>query len=203
MANLFVMEGMSVMPNPETLLISPFSEIWERDLSKNKETAIKELTYIEFMSSAKASNPFREAPLKEKSEIVIKEIFRDVDWSPDDLVNEGIEYINKAQTEMSFTYRYWTSNLKLLEKLIAWADKFSMNQVNFKTGAPIYKPKDVTDAVEKAERVMAALLSLRKKVEAELFENVKNKGGKEISEFAKKHALNLEEDDYFVEGEDN
>ena len=34
MAYLFKVEGKTVYPNDEVLLISPFKEIWERDKSK-------------------------------------------------------------------------------------------------------------------------------------------------------------------------
>ena len=37
MAFLFVVENGVAKPNTETLLISPFKEIWERDNSDNKK----------------------------------------------------------------------------------------------------------------------------------------------------------------------
>ena len=37
MAYLFQINGRAVFPNAETILISPFKDIWERDLSKDKE----------------------------------------------------------------------------------------------------------------------------------------------------------------------
>ena len=59
MAYLFQINGRAVFPNAETILISPFKDIWERDLSKNKENAIQEFAYIEFMTSMLKSNPYR------------------------------------------------------------------------------------------------------------------------------------------------
>ena len=37
MAFLFIVSEKSVFPNPETLLISPFKDIWARDKSKKNE----------------------------------------------------------------------------------------------------------------------------------------------------------------------
>ena len=58
MAVLFVVENKLVTPNTETLMVSPFKEIWERDNSDNKNLATKELTFVEFMSSKKKTNPY-------------------------------------------------------------------------------------------------------------------------------------------------
>ena len=38
MAFLFIVSEKSVFPNPETLLISPFKDIWARDKGKKKIT---------------------------------------------------------------------------------------------------------------------------------------------------------------------
>ena len=46
MAYLFKVEGKTVYPNDEVLLISPFKEIWERDKSKGKDVARQEFSYI-------------------------------------------------------------------------------------------------------------------------------------------------------------
>ena len=53
MSLLFTIESKIVKPYTETLLISPFREIWERDTNAGKFTAIDEFTYIEFMTSVK------------------------------------------------------------------------------------------------------------------------------------------------------
>ena len=40
MSHLFIVENNIAKPNTETLLISPFKEIWERDKSKDKSQVI-------------------------------------------------------------------------------------------------------------------------------------------------------------------
>ena len=59
MAYLFKIEGKAVFPNEETLLIEPFKSIWERDTSKNKEYALEDFAYIEFITSLLKTNPYR------------------------------------------------------------------------------------------------------------------------------------------------
>ena len=46
MSFLFKIQDKVVFPNPETLLISPFKEIWERDTDPDKHQAIKELNEV-------------------------------------------------------------------------------------------------------------------------------------------------------------
>ena len=59
-----------------------------------------------------------------------------------------------------------------------------------KTGAPIYKPRDITAALQDLDKTIISLQSLEKKVEDDLFETAKIKGQKEVSIFADPNILN-------------
>jgi hypothetical protein len=189
MAYLFQINGKAVFPNPETILISPFKEIWERDLSKDKENAIQEFAYIEFMTSMLKSNPYREYPEVKKDEIIRKDIITQIDWNPDDLVLEGMKKIQELQKEGSITYTYWMSNKSAIEKMIDFFNNFDIDERNFKSGMPIYKPKDITSAVADAEKTLGTLSALKSKVEEELYEKSKMRSDKVISPFANPDSL--------------
>lgn len=196
MAYLFEVNNKAVYPTTESLLISPFKEIWERDSSVDKDIALREFSYIEFSSSVKKTNMFREYSPEKRDEELKKEFFKDLpDWQPDELVLEGIRKIEELQKEASLTYRYWQSNVKAAEKIIEFFDEFDLNEKNFKTGNPIYKPKDITSSISDAEKTLATLNSLKKKVEEELFENIKNRGNAEISHFADPSSIDDEDDE--------
>jgi hypothetical protein len=62
---------------------------------------------------------------------------------------------------------------------------FSMNEVNLKTGNPIYKPRDITSALKDTNDIIQRLDSMKSKVEQEIFEVTKKRGEKTISPFAK------------------
>jgi len=64
-----------------------------------------------------------------------------------------------------------------------------MNDVNLRTGAPIFKPKDITSALNDTSRVLENLNTLREKVDNEVFEEVKKKGQKIVSPFADPNSL--------------
>ena len=98
MAYLFIVEDKVVKPTEETLLIYPFSEIWERDKSKGKELALKEFAYIEFSVSLLSSNPYKGYSDKVRHEVLCRDLFNDESWKPDILISKGLEKISIFQS---------------------------------------------------------------------------------------------------------
>ena len=190
MAYLFRVEDRVVKPNDEVLQVPPFSEIWERDKSPNKEIALQEFTFIEFMTSALKTNPYRGYSEDRKAEVIKRDIIRIEGWVPDILVLKGIEKVKEFQREGSESYSLYLSALVAKNKLQDFFNTFNMNKVNMKTGAPIYKPRDITAALQDLDKTIISLQSLEKKVEDDLFETAKIKGQKEVSIFADPNILN-------------
>jgi len=188
MAYLFQINEKIVFPNEETLLISPFKEIWERDLSKDKNKAIQEFAYIEFMTSMKKSNPYRQYPENIKETIIKKAIIKEEDWTPDILIIKGMELVIKFQREASATYNYYMAAKMAAEKMQEFFREVDVNERNGK-GLPVYKPRDITSALNDTEKVLANLKSLEKKVEEELYEESRIRGNKEISPFAEPESV--------------
>lgn len=183
MSHLFKIEGRAVFPNPETLLIPIFAEIWDRDTSESKTLAMQEFAYMEFMTSMLKSNPYKDYPESKKHELISKDTMPE-GWQPDELVQTGKAKIIEFQEEGSITYSYWMANKVAVEKIIDFFLDFDMNERNMKTMVPIYKPKDITSSVMDAEKTMATIINLKTKVDEELFESTKTRGDKIISPFA-------------------
>jgi len=180
MAYLFNIEGNIAKPNTETLLISPFKEIWERDKSKDKHVALREFTFLELMTSKKKSNPYAGYSDEIRFE-KLKEYLFDSKWKLDGLLEKGLIVINEFQTEASPTYQYYISSLEAAEKTRNFLKNIDLNEKNGKTGNPLYKPKDVTSAIIDTEKIIQTLALLKEKVEQELFDQVKTKGNKQIN----------------------
>lgn len=191
MAFLFKVEGKVVFPTDEILLVSPFKEIWERDKSKNKEYALEDFAYMEFMTSMLKSNPYKGYSSEVKHEVVSKDIITREDWQPDELIRKGMEYIFKQQKDGSATYTLYLSALQAKEKLEKFFRQVDLDERNFKTGMPIYKPKELSSAILDVDKITASLSVLEKKVEEELFDSVRTKGAKEISPFADPASLTM------------
>jgi len=183
MAYLFEVTDKIAFPNVETLLISPFKEIWERDTSHEKKVAIQELAYVEFMTSMKKSNPYKEYPEDRKEEVIRKAIIKEEKWEPDELVKAAMEAVIKFQKDASATYNYYISAKIAAEKMQNFFLEVNITERNAKD-MPIYKPRDITSALNDTEKVLTNLKSLQKKVEEELYEESRIRGDKKISPFA-------------------
>jgi hypothetical protein len=190
MSLLFTVESKVVSPTTEALLIFPFREIWERDSSKDKRYAIEDLSYIEFMASVQKSNPYSGYPEHQRPEKIIKDIITRAEWDQEDpLFLVGIEKLKQFQAEASVTYNYYMSAKVAAEEMQQFFINFRMNQTNERTGALIFKPKDITSALLDTSRVLENLNTLREKVDNEIFEEVKKKGQKIVSPFADPSSL--------------
>lgn len=189
MAFLFQISDKVVYPNAETLMISPFKDIWERDKSKGKQNALQEFAYIEFMSSMKKSNPYRQYPESKKEQVVINAVITQINWKPDNMVKKAIKKLKEFQKEASTTYSYYIAAKTAAEKMQNFFLTVDITAINPKSFNPIYKPRDITSALNDTEKVLSNLKALEKKVEEELFEETKNRSDKKISPFADPNSL--------------
>jgi len=185
MSVLFKVEGKAVIPHTETLLIDPFNKIWERDTTPDKVVAMDEFKYIEFTRSMLRTNPFGGYAESIKEEKIIEQCVHMEDWQPDELVLAGQRWMVEFQTNASETYTYYMAAKRGAEEMKTFFLNFSMNEVNMKTGNPVYKPADITRALKDTNDVLQRLDSMKKKVEEEIFEVTKKRGQKTISPFAK------------------
>ena len=60
---------------------------------------------------------------------------------------------------------------------------FDLNERNTRTGMPLYKPKDISGAINDSEQNIRTLHNLKEKVEQELFEAVKTRSNRQINPF--------------------
>lgn len=182
MAYLFTVENNIAKPNVETLIISPYKEIWERDTSKTKDVAIKEFTYIELMASKRKSNPYSGYSDEQRHNKLVDMLFEE-GWVPDAQIEMGLAKYVEFQKEASPTYSYYISVCNAAEKMKSFFDSFDMNERNERTGLPIHKPGDITKALNDTDKVLQNLNSMKEKVEQELFEQTKTRGNKQINPF--------------------
>jgi hypothetical protein len=182
--SLFIVENNIAKPNMETLLITPYKEMWERDESKGKEIAIKEYTFIELMASKKHSNPYAGLSDNERFERLKLMLFTP-EWVMDKLIEQGLSLYVEFQQEASPTYSYYLSVLTATEKMKQFFNEFDMTEKNERTGLPVYKPSDITRALNDTDKVLQNIHNMKEKVEQELFETTKTKSNKTINPFEK------------------
>lgn len=189
MSILFKVQDRIVIPNAETLLLEPFKTIWGRDETVDKEVAMAEFKYIEFTTSMLKSNPYAGYDEETKEKKVREDCIFMEDWNPDEFVVKAQDEVVRFSTEASVTYSYYMSNKRAAEEMTNFFNDFDINITNIKTGNPLYKPKDITNALKDSTDVMQRLDTLKDKVEQELFQVVKRRGEKVISPFADPESL--------------
>lgn len=191
MAVLFERLGSSlqVEPTGDALMVHPFSDIWDRDKSADKRQAMRELAYIEFVVSVSRSNPFRQYPEAERPGRVSRAVMGVPDYQPDELVREGIALYRDMNTAGSTTYSYYQAAKLAAEKMQEFFRSVDLNAVNPRTLSPLYKPKDLTAALNDTEKVLANLKALERKVEEELYDTARQRGQKQLSFFADPRSL--------------
>ena len=188
MAILFQITGNKVYPHPDTLLISPFKEIWEKDETPDKKVALAEFAYIEFTTSMLNTNPYKgytnvERPSKVKAAVIFMP-----KWRPSKLIEEATLLMKKFQEEASPTYSYYISARKAIEKMKRFFEEVDINARNEK-GALLYKPRDITSAITDTEKILTTMKSLEVKVHEEVYDVIKTKADKDISPFADPESL--------------
>jgi len=186
-AFLFQIEDGVVVPTVEALLIKPFCTIWERDLTEHKTVAKLEFSFIEFMTSKKASNPYKgyDDTVRAKH-ILIAVPGYDDQWKPDDLVTSGMDFITNLQKNASPTYNFYTSAFKAARKLQDFFNTFDINETNVRSGNPIWKPADITRPLKETPEILDTMRKLEKKVEEDVYDKVITKANKDISPFAER-----------------
>jgi hypothetical protein len=179
---IFEIDGSVVRPVKDVLLIYPFNEIWNRDESKHKSIAINELAYIYYLVSPKKTNPYSGYSNELKSKKIIEGIWKQTEWSPDDLVKEAIATYAKWLEEAAPSMRYYNAVKSGVEQTINFFQNIDFNERTDK-GLPVYKISEVIPALKSANEVLKSMTDLQERVEQEVYESSKTKSGKEINVF--------------------
>lgn len=186
--SLFVVENLKVVPEPSTLLLYPFKEIWDNDTSSDKKLALVKFAYIEFMCSYAKSNVFITYKEDIRATKIIDSLTRSFNghgefWT-DELVIEGVKVYKNLQVDASPTIKFFESALAGAKKLTDFFDTFDLT-LKTRAGTPVYKPADVTKALKDTNDVIKTLVAMRETIYSELAESSKGKGGRNINYFEK------------------
>lgn len=187
---LFNVINNNAQPTTEVLLIYPFKDIWERDITPHRNGAIREFTYIEFMCSPKKTNPFygyidlEKRAKKIKENLFSKEnVEKLITWKADDLILEGIkvytEFIKNASPALNLLDSCYTA-AKGIENFLNTENVLTKTNGR---GMPLYKPVDIMRAIKEMEGIVKSLNGLREKVEQELYETSKTRGNRKTNRF--------------------
>jgi len=166
---LFDIENGQVVLNPTSLWIPEFKKLWDRDKSKDKNKAARELSYIVFLYDYRS--PYQAYPEGEREKKIKEDYFSDEpDWEPDKAVQAAIDRFEEFQD---------STTLRLLR-----STKYALESINeyFKTASPDNIDKIVKNAKELGNLVQS-LEKLEQQVQKEQLEKSSARGGQDIGLF--------------------
>lgn len=158
---IFYIENNVVKVTPEVLLIPEFKALWDRDKSKEKGKAYKELAFVYFLSDYKSV--YTAYPEEEKEFRIKQDFIKDDAWDKDELVVEAIRKYEEFQS---------TPTLKMLRAAKVASEKLS---TFFLTQDPEHK--NYTSNLEKLGKIVESIDKLEERVKKEETNQNRVRGG--------------------------
>lgn len=161
----------------EALNIPEFSAIWKSDKSKDKEKALRELSYIYYC--ADYNSPYlaylpNERTEKLKKDFKINKVTREIE--------KGIKKYNELQETPSM--RFLKSATVALESMEQYFKNIDFNERDDRNAA-VYRPVEISKCLKDCGGIMNSLEKLREKVKSEIYAQPTSRGGTMINIFEK------------------
>ena len=170
--------GGNVIMNPTILWIPEFKALWDRDKTKHKGNAVKEISYIVFLYSFKS--PYLAYSEKDRKIKILQDYFDGKKWEPDELVKAAIKRYNDLQE--TATTRLLNASLRLCDKVTEYFDSIDFNEKD-KLGKPIHSLNDVVKNMKDVGPVVKSLETLKDQVLREQMDKTIIRGGTDIGLF--------------------
>lgn len=168
-------EGYTLTVEPEALLIKSIRTLWNRDRSKDKARALKELGFIYFYVDPRSAYMYL-TDLESRKDKIIEEEGLPKDWKPDKIVEEAMK---------SYKDSVITTSYLLLEDAKFAVDNLRkyLREMDFTAtddkGKPKYPVNTLATAVNQMTDMAEKLMKTEKIVAQEIAENSKMRGQKE------------------------
>ena len=171
---MFILKDGNPIIEPKALFVPEFKRIWNRDKSKEKARAVKELAYVYFMADYISEYNIYGV---EKVVMVGREIMDDPKYEPDVIVQEAIVKYDAMQE--TYSMRYLKNVRETVDSLMEF-----YGELSFKKGddANKYNPKALTNALKDVESIVEKIEKWEKKVRGE-DDDMQIRGGGQVGMF--------------------
>ena len=175
--------------HPTALTLNCFAEIWNRDKSKNKEQALKELAFIYWMYNWNSSYYKGYPDDKERLIHVTETVFNKDKWKQDNIVNIACKEYQKLQELEYPGLSDLKTARKTLNSLKEFLDSLDPNERNKSEGL-VLKPAEIYQAISKMSEALIAVDKMEKKIKEDLtLTDSKIKGGGKAGNFEDEEGL--------------
>jgi hypothetical protein len=173
---VFDIENNKVVLNANSLVIPEFRFLWDRDKSKEKHKATKEISYIVFLCDESINNPYRAYKDFERENILIKD-FMGLNWVPDEAITKAVE--KYKELKQSTNSRLLRSAKRAADKLAEYFDTVDFS-LQDKSGKPVYSSRDLSSNLKEVAGIVKSLTLLEDMVRKEQMESSNVRGGGDI-----------------------
>jgi hypothetical protein len=172
MKNLIEITNGVLTISPEALIIKEFKMVWDRDQTKEKERALKELAYI--YHSTDYQSIYRNYHIDTREGKIILDILDDRQWTPDNEVNEAKNKYAELQTTLS---------MQLLNDVELGLSKLRdyFRDIEFDDDDNGTQAKNFIQNVKSMGDLVKGMKTLRDEVEKELTDNMQLRGRDQIA----------------------
>lgn len=177
MAAVFDIADNKVILKASSLVVPEFKKIWDRDKSKGKDQAYKELSYVVFLCDYSIDNPYRSYSEYDREKILRTDFLEEEE--PDELILKAVTKYKELSETVS---------LRLVKRALSAADTLGeyFDQVNFndkdKMGKPIYSSKELSSNLKDIGQIVKSLETLEEQL-LKKQSSSKIRGGGDIGDY--------------------
>ena len=159
MIRLFQYEGYEVKVSPEVLTLAPFKKIWQRDKSKDKHTALMELSFIYFFSDPRSDYQYLTDEEERLQAVKEGEGLPDK-WIPDKDLKSTIEFYESFQPTAALLLQDTRVAVDKLRQKLRSIDLDDFDD----HGKPIYTLNTITSTIKQVPELVKLLMEAERTI---------------------------------------
>ena len=176
--NIFQITNNVVTFSPQALVLEPFREIWDSDISKDKVMAVKELSYVYYMADDRSDYQYI-LDEDERSKEISHMLGLGDNWIVPTYIPIAIEFYKEtSKTTSTMLLRSTRGVIQKISHLFDTVDLGERDKMN----KPVFDLNKITGAVEKVPKLIKALAEVEKEIIKELAMKAQS-GNKEMGLF--------------------
>jgi hypothetical protein len=166
--SLLTLKDHEIVLDPHSLAIPAMRKIWDRDKTKGKHKAYKELLYTYYVCDFKS--PYANYETSEREAKVVSDIM-EKDWAPDEELKLLIAEYKDHQVKNSPSLALLMASSDAVHKLAGW-----LRNVSYE-GEDAMDPSKVAKTLGEVSKIIDTLNKLEDKVKQEITTTSRARGG--------------------------
>lgn len=148
---VFDLKNNQLIIEPQVLTVPEFLCLWERDKTKHKDVAFKDLSYVYHMSDF--NSPYSSYPEDKKEEVIKQDIYKNPKFKADkDLLKACSKYRDLSSTPKQ---RFFNAAMNKLDEITKFITETQVDESTIKAVLEIYK--NLSTTISSSDRLEEAI----------------------------------------------